>query len=352
MSSRILFARGALGLGLAALTITACKKKDEPAPPATGSAAAGSAAGSAGSAAGSAGSAAGSASATDAIATAQAKLATDIAAEVARWTPELEAEAAKLTSREFTDTAAAMAAILPSSHRTPGNADRDRYRHPAETLAFFGVRPDSHVVEFGGGGGWYTELLAPLLARTGTLAVTGADPKGPADQMSTVYGQRLAAFLGKSPSAYGKVVHVVLDPAAPKLGPDGSADVVLAIREMHNWLRRGQLDANLQAALAVLKPGGTFGVVQHRAKADAAGEVTGEQGYLPEAWVIERVTAAGFQLAEKSELNANPADTADYPKGVWTLPPNLREGDTDRARYVAIGESDRMTLRFTKPAAP
>ncbi len=120
------------------------------------------------------------------------------------------------------------------------------------------------------------------------------------------------------------------------------------MREMHNWQRRGELDKYLAAIHAVLKPGGTFGVVAHRAPAGTKGEDTAEKGYLAEQWVIDRVTGAGFELANKSEINANPKDTKDYPKGVWTLPPNYREGDTDKAKYTAIGESDRMTLRFKK----
>jgi len=357
------------GLLVAAAVTSGCKKDDPapaPAKPPVGSAApmaTGSGSGATPATGGGSGSAVDPAKAAEAAAAlgkAKDELAADIAGEKARWTAAIEAEAAALAARSFPDAAAALAAILAGSHREPGNAERDAHRHPIETLTFLGVAPDSSVVEFGGGGGWYTELLAPLLAKSGTYRVTGADPAGPNDAMATVYGQRLEAFLAKSPGLYGKALRVVLDPAAPTLGPDGSADVVLAIREMHNWQRRGALDTNLRAANAVLRPGGTFGVVQHRAKPGVAGEVTGEQGYLPEAWVIERVTAAGFELAEKSEINANPKDTADYPKGVWTLPPNFREGDTDRARYAAIGESDRMTLRFVKaggkvsspPAAP
>jgi predicted methyltransferase len=242
-----------------------------------------------------------------------------------------------------------LAAILASPHREPGNKDRDGARHPIETLTFFGVAPTSTVVELGAGGGWYTELLAPLLADHGKLIVAGPDANAPAGKMSTVSGKALDLFLAKSPELFGKVMRVgITTPDALSLGADGTVDVVLALREMHNWQRRGDLDRYLKAIHAVLKPGGTFGVVAHRAAAGTKGEDTAESGYLGEQWVIDRVTAAGFKLAAKSEVNANPKDTKDYPKGVWTLPPTYREGDKDKAKYTAIGESDRMTLKFTK----
>jgi predicted methyltransferase len=165
----------------------------------------------------------------------------------------------------------------------------------------------------------------------------------------TVYGSRQKAWLGKSDDLFGKVTPFqITEPEKLALGAPGSADLVLAIREMHNWQRRGQLEGYLGAIATVLAPGGTFGVVQHRAPADAKAEESAEKGYLPEAWVIAKVEAAGLKLAEKSEINANAKDTKDYEKGVWTLPPNFREGDTDKPKYEAIGESDRMTLRFTK----
>ena len=154
--------------------------------------------------------------------------------------------------------------------------------------------------------------------------------------MSTVAGHRLDLFLATSPEIFGKVQRVsISSPDKIKLAPDGTVDLVLAIREMHNWQRRGELDKYLAAIHAALKPGGTFGLVAHRAPAGTKGEDTADKGYLAEQWVIDHVTA-------------NPKDTKDYPKGVWTLPPNFREGDKDKAKYAAIGESDRMTLKFTK----
>ncbi|HEX7702820.1 MAG TPA: methyltransferase domain-containing protein, partial [Kofleriaceae bacterium] len=251
--------------------------------------------------------------------------------------------------QEGVDTATALAAILASPHRVPGNKDRDGARHPIETLTFFGLQANQTVVELGAGGGWYTEILAPFLANHGALIVVGPDSKEPAGDMSTVGGHGLDLFLAKSPELFGKVTRVgITSPDKLKFGPDGSVDLVVAIREMHNWQRRGELAKYLAAIHAVLKPGGTFGLVAHRAMAGTKGEDTAEKGYLAEQWVIDHVTAAGFELVEKSEINANPKDTKDYPQGVWTLPPGYAEGQKDRAKYAAIGESDRMTLKFKK----
>ena len=254
-----------------------------------------------------------------------------------------------LRDQPLTDTKTMLTAILASPHREPGNKDRDSARHPIETLGLFGVQPTSTVVELGAGGGWYTELLAPLLADHGKLIVAGPDANAPAGKMSTASGKALDLFLAKSPELFGKVQRVgIVSADTMKLAPDGTVDIVIAMREMHNWQRRGDLDKYLASIRAALKPGGTFGVEEHRAIAGTKGEATADSGYLDQQWVIDRVTAAGFTLADKSEINANPKDTKDYPKGVWTLPPNYREGDKDKAKYTAIGESDRMTLKFAK----
>jgi predicted methyltransferase len=287
----------------------------------------------------------------DAERVAKAHIDADAAAakERERWTADMEKQAAALSAKKFKNTAAAMKEILASPHRTPGHPDRDAHRHPTETLTFFGVQPTSTVVELGAGGGWYTEVLAPLLVGRGKLVVAGPDAKGPADAMSSVYGKRLDLFLAKSPAMFGKVERTALTPPDKlTLTADGSADVVLAIREMHNWQRNGFLAAYLKAVHAALKPGGVFGVVAHRAAPGTDVATIADKGYLPEAWVIEQVEAAGFKLAEKSEINANPKDTKDYEPGVWALPPAYRLGDVDKAKYTAIGESDRMTLKFVK----
>lgn len=280
------------------------------------------------------------------------KAEADAAEEQKRWTPELTKQATAVRDAKYKDAKEALTALLASPHRMPKHGERDAARHPIETLTFFGITPKQTVVEVGAGGGWYTELLAPMLANGGKFIVAGPDTNGPATEMSTVYGKRLDQFLARSPELFGKVERVSLTDAAPSMGPDGTADLVIAMREMHNWQRSKKLEKYLAAVHTVLKDGGTFGIEQHRAKPGTKGEDTADSGYLAEDWVIEKVKAAGFELVEKSEINANPKDTKDYPKGVWTLPPNFREGDKDKAKYQEIGESDRMTLKFKKVAKP
>lgn len=240
----------------------------------------------------------------------------------------------------------AIAAAIAAPTRTPANTARDVYRHPAETLAFFGVKPGDTVVELWPGGGWYTEILAPLAkAGGGTLYVAAPWDKGL---------NRVKAKQAENADVYGAVKLAEFPSAGtnPKV-PDGSADVVLTFRNVHNW-RFGGADntaAAFKQIFAMLKPGGVLGVVDHRLNEDDDAAKEEKSGYMKESSIIAFAEAAGFKLAEKSEINANPKDTKDYPKGVWTLPPNLTEGDKDRAKYVAIGESDRMTLKFVKPAS-
>ncbi|GAB2501255.1 class I SAM-dependent methyltransferase [Pseudoxanthomonas sangjuensis] len=229
-------------------------------------------------------------------------------------------------------------AVLAGAWREAGNVARDRYRHPRETLTFFGVTPQQTVVEITPGGGWYAEILAPYLRDGGhyVAAVTKADS--------------LQAKFGADAGQYGKAEIVVFDPKAPVFGPAGSADVVLTFRNAHNWVDAGTEKAYFKGFFDVLKPGGTLGVVDHRAKPGTDIDTMKKSGYLTEELVIELATGAGFELAEKSEVNANPADTADHPNGVWTLPPTNNHDAADDAKYKAIGESDRMTLKFVKPA--
>ncbi|HEX3771614.1 MAG TPA: methyltransferase domain-containing protein [Polyangiaceae bacterium] len=242
-------------------------------------------------------------------------------------------------------TDARLRASIASAARPPAEVARDKYRHPAETLEFFGLRPDMTVVELWPGNGWYTAILAPFLQDKGKLVATNMDPNGKAESAKT-YAARLAG----DPKDFGKVeVKVIHPPDDLALGADGSADAVLTFRNFHNWIRDGIADKVLAASFRVLKPGGVFGVEEHRAKPDADPAKIGDTGYVPEAMVIDLAQKAGFRLEARSEVNANPNDTKDYPKGVWTLPPVLRLGDQDRAKYEAIGESDRMTLRFRKP---
>lgn len=283
---------------------------------------------------------------------AREKWETQRKAEAARWTPELHAAATALASAAYPNAKAGLLAAMKSAHRLPGAADRDKYRHPVETMTFFGLKPTMSVLDIGPGEGWYTDLLAPTLAKSGKYFATSADPNGPSDSGATLAGQRWAAFLSKAPELYGKVQTIVVDSKAPKLSSaDGSLDMVLALRELHGFKNYGALDAWLAEIHRTLKVGGVFGVVEHRAAPGADPAETSKKGYLPEQWVISTVEAAGFKLAGKSEVNANPKDTKDYAEGVWTLPPSFALKDTDHEKYAAIGESDRMTLKFVKVAA-
>ena len=279
------------------------------------------------------------------------KLTADNAAELARLTPELRTQAKTLAEKSYGTARSALTAALASQHRKPGNAERDASRHPLETLEFFGLKPSSVVLESGPGEGWYTELLAPVLAKKGKLYVTMTDPNGPKEERNSYYGERTKLFLGRLPEAYGKVEPITIDPKAPKLGLESKLDLVILMRGAHGMYNNKTLDLYLAEYHRALKPNGVLGIEQHRAAPNANPDESSKQGYLPEAFLIQKVEGAGFKLAAKSEINANPKDTKDYPEGVWALPPTLRLGDKDREKYVAIGESDRMTLRFVKVAA-
>ncbi|MFL6737916.1 MAG: class I SAM-dependent methyltransferase [Sphingomicrobium sp.] len=232
-------------------------------------------------------------------------------------------------------------AAIAASNRSSANVTRDQYRHPAATLAFFGVKPGDTVVELWPGGGWYTEILAPYLASAGTLQVV--PPAGS-------YDQRIRAKIAGNP-VYGNVKVATFNGGQPIPVPSGSADVVLTFRNVHSWMDADNpiADQVFAEAFRVLKPGGTLGVEEHRLpeEADAAREAT--SGYVKVSTVRRLAEKAGFQFAGSSEINANPKDTKDYPEGVWTLPPTFELGDKDRDKYLAIGESDRMTLKFVKP---
>lgn len=240
------------------------------------------------------------------------------------------------------------ATVLKGDWRVPQNAARDQYRHPEQTLQFFGVRSDQTVVEITPGNGWYSELLAPLLKDKGHYVAAIVDPsvsdyaKKSADSLK----QKYAA----DPAHYGKVEVIGYTPDAPVFGKPGSADTVLTFRNVHNWVDAGNEAATFKAFFDVLKPGGTLGVVDHRAKPGTTAKDNEKNGYLPTDYVVKLAQTAGFELAGESEVNANSKDTKDYPDGVWTLPPALVKGEQDKAKYLEIGESDRMTLRFIKPA--
>lgn len=237
---------------------------------------------------------------------------------------------------------------LAGDWRSPENKARDQYRHPKQTLEFFGVRPGDTLVEITpGGGGWYTEVLAPLLKGSGTYFA--AIPQDSASDYARKNNEKYRAKLQEKPAQYGEVKLIEFDPKAPVFGAPGSADVVLTFRNVHNWTEDGAAAPMFKAFFEALKPGGTLGVVDHRAAAGADFEKIKESGYLPQDYVIKLATDAGFKLVDQSEINANPKDTKDYEKGVWTLPPSLALKEQDRDKYLAIGESDRMTLKFAKP---
>jgi predicted methyltransferase len=235
------------------------------------------------------------------------------------------------------------------AHRSAENKARDKYRHPKETLLFFGLRPDMTVVEISPGRGWYTEILTPVLRERGQyyVAVSAITPETPEGlrQNDADFRRMLAA----APDLYGQVKLSVISPGSLNIAPTGSADMVLTFRNVHNWAKAGTLDAMFAAFYDALKIGGTLGVVEHRAKPGTPLQQQIDSGYMTETYVIDVARKAGFLLSSKSDINANPRDTKDYAGGVWTLPPTLQYGDQDRDKYLAIGESDRMTLKFLKP---
>jgi predicted methyltransferase len=238
---------------------------------------------------------------------------------------------------------AALDAAIAGSHRSDANKARDQYRHPKKTLTFFGVKPNHKVVELWPGGGWYTEILAPYLSKKGKLTV--AAPAG-------ARGDGIKKVMAAKPEIYGKVAFANFPAGKDSIKvPDKSADVVLTFRNVHNW-RFGGVDAaqsGFDQIFAMLKPGGVLGVVDHRLPEEMDSAKEEKSGYMKRSSVIAFAEKAGFKLVGESDINANPKDTHDWPDGVWTLPPVYRLGDKDKATYAAIGESDRMTLKFVKP---
>ena len=242
--------------------------------------------------------------------------------------------------------------LVVGDQRPEGHADRNRYRNPVETLQFFGIEPDMTVVEVWPGGGWYAHILAPYLEQGGGDYIAAGFELGDNERARQSFENFQAAM-----AEYGDVEYTVLSANADGVAPEGSADMVLTFRNIHNWMNGGFADKAFEDFYAALKPGGVLGVVEHRLPADREQDPRALSGYVSEATVKQMAEAAGFQFVESSEINANPADTADHPFGVWTLPPNLRAGnygeepdpDFDLEPYRAIGESDRMTLKFRKP---
>ncbi len=244
---------------------------------------------------------------------------------------------------------AALAKAVADARRTPTNVARDRYRHPVETLAFFGVEPDDTVVEIWPGGGWYTEVLAPYLGAGGGKLVL-ATPDGKLGGVAKLQTSQPALY-----STLSTATFPAFDAKASRV-PDGTADAVLTFRNVHNWRMGARRDDKqdyspeaFKQIFAMLKPGGVLGIEDHRLPETAPPERERTSGYIKASTVRALAEAAGFKLAGSSEINANPKDTANWENGVWTLPPSLALKDKDRAKYQAIGESDRMTLKFVKP---
>jgi predicted methyltransferase len=245
-------------------------------------------------------------------------------------------------------TVLALDAVLAGEQRPAAERARDVYRHPKETLLFFGLRPEMTVLEVWPEPGWYTAILAPLLREHGKYyaAVIAADPN------SRYVNARLDDFqhrLAARPDIYDRVSVVTFETDGSEVVPPQTVDLVVTFRNIHNWMARNESERAFASMYRMLKPGGVLGVVEHRGNPGVPQDPQAKNGYVNEDYAIHLIEAQGFRLVGKSQVNANPQDTKDYEQGVWTLPPTFRLGDKDRERYAAIGESDRFTLKFEKP---
>ena len=238
---------------------------------------------------------------------------------------------------------------INNTYRTPAEIARDKYRHPVETLSFFGVKPNHTVVEIWPDSGWYTQVIAPSLKQQGQYIAA----QYPQNSNSRSHSLTQAKFKNKFTSRYRRYGQIVVTQFEPPryvhLAPQGSADVVLTFRNIHNWMSANQQHNVFKAAFSALKPGGIFGVVEHRSKPGISYSKMIDTGYVSEAYVKKLAMAAGFDFVASSEINANPKDVKNHINGVWALPPTLINGERNKQRYLQIGESDRMTLKFIKP---
>ncbi len=244
----------------------------------------------------------------------------------------------------------ALQQVIAGSQRSEQHKNRDQFRHPLQTLNFFEVESTMAVVEiWPGGKAWYTEILAPYLKQKGTFYAA----QFAANSGIPYFTKSLKQFKQKmsaDPDSYSNVIITTLQaPNSIEIAPKNSADRVLTFRNVHNWMKAGQAETVFKAMYQALKPGGILGVVEHRAASNSTQDSQAISGYVTESYVINLAEKAGFKLVASSEINANPKDTANHPKGVWTLPPTLRLKEQDKEKYLAIGESDRMTLKFIKP---
>jgi len=245
-------------------------------------------------------------------------------------------------------TAQALDNILADPHRSLADRDRDRYRHPKETLLFFGIRPEMTVLEVWPEPGWYSDIIAPLVRDRGKYYAAVIEP----DPASRYITARLEAFhsrLAADPTLYGKASVVTFPSTGADVVQPGSVDLVVTFRNVHNWMEAGTASQAFATLFKALKPGGVLGVVDHRGNPALPQDPKAKSGYVNQEYAIQLIEAQGFRLVGTSEVNANPQDTKDYEQGVWTLPPTYRLGDQDRQKYAEIGESDRFTLKFEKP---
>jgi predicted methyltransferase len=239
----------------------------------------------------------------------------------------------------------ALAAAVASPSRPAGAAARDKARHPVEELTFLGITPKMNMIELWPGGGYWTDILGPYLAPGGHYTVAFPPTDGEEDAGVTRFRTRIAAQKDR----LGTVHETSLGTGHFDLAPPGSADLILTFRNLHNWMGEGYADQALAACFTALKPGGILGIEEHRGRNDVPQDPKGTSGYVRQDYAIALAKKAGFVLVGSSEVNANPRDTKDWAKGVWTLPPTLAEGEKDRAKYVAIGEADNFVLKFRKP---
>lgn len=240
-----------------------------------------------------------------------------------------------------------LVALVANKARTPAYVARDAARHPAEELSFFGIKPDMTVVELWPGGGYWTEILGPYLAKSGHYYVAQPVPGNKEEDEGVA---RWRAKVAAQKERMGAVKETLLGAGQFDFAPPGSADLVVTFRNLHNWMSAGYADKVLAGCFRALKPGGILGMEAHRGRTDRPQDPKAESGYVREDYAIALAKQAGFELVGSSEINANPKDTKDWVDGVWTLPPTLSQGDKDRARYVAIGEGDNFVLKFRKPA--
>jgi predicted methyltransferase len=251
---------------------------------------------------------------------------------------------AGLVAQAATDVALQSAVSSPA--RSPAAVARDKARHPIEELTFFGLKPSMTVVELWPGGGYWTDILGPYLAPHGRYYVALNAPGDPDEDAGVA---KFKAHLASDKERFGAIQITSLGAGHDDIAPPGSADLVLTFRNVHNWMYDGYVDEALKACFTALKPGGILGVEEHRGDAHVTQDPKGENGYVRQDYMIALAKKAGFVLEASSEIDANPRDTKDYPKGVWTLPPSFAEGDKDRAKYAAIGEADNFVLKFRKP---